>query len=146
MRFDLVVRARFDLMYHPRIKLTSLIQNGIIPNSHLMCTTLDFPYEFGHPAINDIIFMGASHIMDQVCEFNRYYENGKLYKMLGVNKFNPAYSQVGMGVLLYKWITLRNIGFQYCNFLTTPVLRSAADAIWPRDYDKVFQSYVQSNR
>lgn len=140
-KFDLVVRGRFDLVYHPDQRLQQFVDLNNISPSKLYCQMTEMPQEQWLMAIDDTMYFGASHIMDIIDQFYRYLDTGQFYKLTRTSDFNPAFLNCGMGVLLYKWATLKNIGF-IPKYIPTVILRQrSANMIWPNDYKKMAEVY-----
>lgn len=104
-RYDVVVKTRFDLLFHPRCKFNR--QLGYLgasrPSVDMRVFTDNvevFPREFSRPNLNDITFWGSSQAMDVACEYFRYVS---LYPRV------PADVKNGPGVGLYKYLQNNSI-------------------------------------
>ena len=141
MHFDVVVRARLDVCYQPGSKLDQFLPSVIQPHA-VYCNTNYFKHEYMMPAINDVFYFGSSDTMDLIDSFYRVYHNGDFFKMLDCDYFDGGYKTVGPGVLLYKWLGMKNILPINAGFMQMPVIRKTAeDLVWPFDFDKILEAY-----
>lgn len=146
MTFDLVVHTRWDLAYHPGTKFDNFIPREIVPDE-LYCYRSYFPAEYRMPFIDDIIYFGSSRTLDIIDSFYHYYSTNKFFEMTSVSQYNNAFYHVGVGVLLYKWATLKNIKFnelktERLEGLYPAVIRQpVAGAQWPEEHDKIVHAY-----
>lgn len=110
MIFDVAIRSRYDIVYHPELRFDSVLEKTgpIIPIA-LYADTHYFPSEFSLPNLNDIFYYGSSRVMNIVDGFYRYFGNGKFWDMLDENWNDCALKQCGYNVNLYKWVTMKNI-------------------------------------
>ncbi len=109
MKFDLVVSTRFDQCYSPTRQFRHYVKPHQIRPGYLGCEVGHFPTEFMQQSINDVLYFGNSATMDIVDSFYRIYHNGDFFKLVNANYYDPAYKNVGYGVLMYKWLTQKNI-------------------------------------
>lgn len=141
MSFDLVVHARYDVCYEPSSLLTTYLPHEANPQA-LYCFTHYFEKEYMMPCINDVFYFGSSNAMDLVESFYRVYHNGDLYKLLQCDYFDGGYKTVGPGVLLYKWLGIKNILPIHTVFQQMPVIRQNAIGFsWPDDFNKIMEAY-----
>lgn len=108
--FDVVVRGRYDVAYHPDLRFDKILEKTgpIIPIA-LYADTHYFPSEFSLPNLNDIFYYGSSRVMNIVDGFYRYFGNGKFWELLDENWNDCALKQCGYNVNLYKWVIMKNI-------------------------------------
>ena len=108
--YDVVVKARLDVIYNPQQQIPFHLMtpgvNGLIPG---MCYSgkpvFKFPYEFNYNAFDDVIFYGDSRTMDLVGDLFRSYRNIHNSEALTELAFgiNPLPSLFyGPGTLLYE--------------------------------------------
>lgn len=145
MVFDLVFRARFDVAYHPTENVEYYIPREICPDAVYVNLT-NFDIEFRMPLINDIAYYGSSRAMSIVDSFHFYYQNGRFLEMMNYSELNPAYNLVGPGVLLYKWITMKNIKMYsppFNRFLNpVPIRQFAQGGTYPGNYQSILEAYA----
>lgn len=143
MRFDVVIKTRFDVAYHPKDHIDHHLTKEIEPDGIYVCTS-NFLTEFRMPLINDIAYYGSSHAMDILDSFWFYYVNGRFNEMVNYSIFNRAYDLVGPGVLLYKWATLKNLKMittqGYLNPI--PIREHVAHAMYPNGFDEITKAYA----
>jgi hypothetical protein len=143
LTFDLVVRSRLDVCYSPAETLDLFVPARIDPTT-LYCNTAIMEREYMLPAINDIFYMGSSHVMDLIDSFYRVYHNGDFFKLTESNFYDPGYKLVGPGVLLYKWLTMKNILPQHIAVSSQPILRNNVSCLrWPEDFDNIVKEFIK---
>lgn len=108
MMFDLVVRARFDVCYQPGTHFEDYVhaieEKCIYSNYGIMRG------EFFLPNPDDVIYFGSSLTMDLVDSlYNIVCDDNKFDKIFNYNIDNLVYRKVGVGPLLHKWSTIKNI-------------------------------------
>jgi hypothetical protein len=108
MRFDLVVRARHDMFFHPEKKFTDYIPHRAEPTV-IYGASNTFPSEYWQNHFNDVLFFGSSRVMNIVCDFYRYYSTGKFWELVDSEWADPYIKTCGYNVALYKWLTMKNI-------------------------------------
>ena len=144
MKFDLVVRARFDLAYKPgtrfKDKIPGVFQHSF-PNT-LYCSPSHFPDEMFLPAINDLFYFGSSEVMDLVDSFYRSHHNGNFWKIIGADYYDSCYKQAGPNVLLWKWMSVKNVmPYAISAHDMVIVRRGYGTGNWPEDYEAYQESY-----
>jgi len=107
MMFDLVIKARFDVCYEPGDKFENMFTSTIEEKS-LYSKFGIMNCEFALPNPDDVMYFGSSLTMDLIDSFFNC-SGEKFGTMVGSNYDNLAFRRVGMGVLLYKWMTIKNI-------------------------------------
>ena len=143
MMFDVVVRTRWDALYDPRVKFENFIPLHFHPNALYCMSSADFVHEYRLPAVDDIMYFGSSTAMNIVDSIYHYYVNNQLNLMIGNGHPAKAYDNVGVGVLLYKWATHRNLLLSTGRFRTPGVIRKNSEhLLWPADYEKLKHSYI----
>ncbi len=151
VKFDLVFHARWDGAFNPDVNIDDVIERVSIPYMGLVPDVLYsecnyFPHEYRFPCINDMFYFGSSRTMNIVQGFWHYYRTGNFYKLLNYNMYyNPAWDKVGMGCLLYKWCTMKNIKF--VDTLPTEikpciVRQSQKNSSWPQDHHKIWNAFL----
>jgi hypothetical protein len=108
IKFDIVVKLRLDQAFDPNFHLTHYIKTPF-RDDVLYCEEMLFKKEFLQQSVNDVCYFGSSRVMDIVENFYRVYHNGRFFDLIGANYFDGAFKNVGYGVLLYKWLTIKNI-------------------------------------
>lgn len=143
--YDLVVKARFDVVYNP--KHTFEIQNfnpgifGLIPG---ICYTVlninKFPNEFNYNSFDDVIFYGDSKTMDLVGTLYHSYQKLFDSEEFDYYDINPSFFY-GPGSLLYEHMV--NISIhpeslihtEYCVVRSTALENGPLDSVI--DYEKI---------
>ena len=108
MKFDVVVKMRFDGCLNPNYRLGNYIKERFRDDVLYGESSL-FVKEFMQQSINDVLYFGSSRVMDIIDTFYRVYHNGKFFQMVDANYYDGAMKLVGYGPLLYRWATLKNI-------------------------------------
>jgi hypothetical protein len=109
MIFDAVVSTRFDVCFNPATDFRNNLPHLISENTIYTLSSI-FYTEFMQHAIDDVFYFGSSSTIDTIDSFYRIYQPGHFFTMLRTNYYDSAYKNVGYGVLLYKWATMKNIG------------------------------------
>jgi hypothetical protein len=108
MMFDLVINCRFDVCFEEG-KFFEDYFLRTIEEKTLYSYLGHMNYEFFMPTIDDVIYFGSSLTMDLVDSIYNSLCTGGFLKLMGHNEFNPAFTHVGPGVLMTKWIYIKNI-------------------------------------
>ncbi len=106
MMFDLVVKSRFDLCYRPNDFFENYFSGPIeqkVIYSHYGFMSLEGLL----PNPDDVHYYGSSHTMDLIDGLYNNLHTGALDKILSVNHDNLP--KIGPGILMYKWMTIKNI-------------------------------------
>lgn len=110
MRFDLVLRMRYDACFDPHKPFVNYLPSvPQIRENVLFSEVSYFPFEYMQQTVNDVFYFGNSRTMDIIESFYRIYHNGDFFRLLGAHYFDGAIKNCGYGVLIYKWATLKNI-------------------------------------
>jgi len=109
MMFDLVIKTRFDLCYQPGIIFENIF-GGVIEEKVLYSRYGFYRGEFFLPNPDEVFYFGSSFTMDIVED---------LYNSLSTPAFdeinrtvgpdNLVWHRVGPGILIHRWLALRNI-------------------------------------
>lgn len=136
MMFDLVIKARLDVCYRPGTTFENSFHHPIMEKT-LYSNFGHMNYEFHLPNPDDVIYYGSSLTMDLIDSlYNGLYQKTFYHPLNTSPGTNPAYLYVGPGVLIYKWMTMKNI-MPVINVIDHAVYRKetiGVDALqeWPR--------------
>jgi hypothetical protein len=110
-RYDIVVRYRFDLLFHgvanfqaSHLKERTVYSQGI-NNGHV-------PVDYQHHGINDMFFYGDSESMDIVSDIYKVYSttlHDIRRDIITQKPIDPQESMLSFGQLIYRLAAQRNI-------------------------------------
>jgi hypothetical protein len=128
MKFDIVVRTRFDQCFEPNTNtFNKYLSDRFVLDKFrgdvLYCEATMFRHDFMQQAINDVFYFGSSRAMDIIETFYRVYHNGNFFKMVDSNYYDGAMKTLGYGPLLYKWAVLKNIYPMHLGRIYSQILR-----------------------
>jgi hypothetical protein len=106
MMFDLVIKSRFDLCYRPNDFFENYFLGPLEEKTLYSYYGLMRP-EGLLPTPDDVHYYGSSHTMDLVDGMYNNLHTGALDKILSINSDNLP--KIGPGILMYKWMTIKNI-------------------------------------
>lgn len=148
-RYDLVIKTRFDLVFHPNYCFDH--QSIPLPRT-IYCPGGNNGFnhtDYESHGINDIIFWGDSESMDIATNVYQYYK----HKALDINNkisrgfiTDPVDFYYSAGNLIYNRIIKQNIAVsKYVKFVGEVPWREDIAYLDPfNDYDKIRQRYEQS--
>jgi len=145
MQFDIVVRARFDVVYYPEVTFESYVNRlGPIEPCTLFCNINYFPNEFGLVNMCDIFYFGGSSVMNIIDGFYRYWGDGTFWKMDQTSYFDPAMKVGGYNINLYKWACQKNIWMKHfsCDKSLYTIWSEEQNHVWPMDYPKIKDTFL----
>lgn len=118
MQFDVVVSAHLDNIYpQNNDKFTRCLDHVI--HREIYANTMICEMEYNLPGVNTGFYYGNSETMDMVDALYNAYQSSDFFTMMGANGRDPAYKLVGPRVLLYKWMTHKNITIKQNQYLVT---------------------------
>lgn len=144
-QYDVVVKARLDVVYNPRLRFPL---QRITPKTCYTCNIDKFPLEFNYNNFDDVIFYGDSPTMDLVGDLYHSYKQAHSSDQLDENtaklNLDPT-SCYGPGCLLYDHMISMGIHPEKRPNIDYAVMRSTAaahrlDAL--TDYDIVKQTWI----
>jgi len=144
-RYDLVIRTRFDLVFHPS---SMFILNNLMPRT-IYCPGGNFGItstDVERHGINDIIFWGDSQSMDIATNVYMYYKHVALKKnslILRGFKFDPTNTYYSPGTLIYDICIKYNIALiRFVQGIREIPWRDDVSHLDPfTDYDKIRERY-----
>lgn len=129
MMFDMVIKARLDVCYRPGTTFENSFKHSIKEKT-LFANYGLMNYEFVLPNPDDVIYYGSSLTMDLVDSIYNALCTGAFQKLVKTSHDNPAYTMVGPGALIHKWMTMKNIMPEY-NLIDHAVFRKETLGIDP---------------
>jgi hypothetical protein len=142
--YDLVIKARMDVVYNPNLKFP--IQKIYPSMTCYSCNISKFPFEFNSNNFDDVIFWGNSPIMDLVGDlYHSFVLDRDTYPIkYNLASTNPkedldVYEHLGPGALLYDHMKKMEIR-QESNRIEYAVIRYTMieDNLDPmKDFDKI---------
>jgi hypothetical protein len=136
MMFDLVIRARYDIVY-PHNSLFEHYINFLIEEKTLYTHFGLMRHEFVLPNPNQIFHYGSSFTMDLVDSFYNILVDNKFKQLVNFDAANPAWNRVGDGALLYKWCTMKNINFREGMVRYSIIRKQSLGLDYKTEWDKV---------
>jgi hypothetical protein len=109
MMFDLVIKTRFDLCYRPGVKFEDVFAS-LIEEKTLYSRYGFYRGEFFLPNPDEVFYFGTSLTMDIVEDLYNSISTGafdEINRATGAD--NLVWHRVGPGILLHRWLALRNI-------------------------------------
>jgi hypothetical protein len=146
-RYDLVIKTRFDLIFHP---------TSTFPITHILPRTIysaggntginNTDYE--HHGISDLIFWGDSQSMDLAANTFRYYKYTALYNDIFLKegvKMDVSDYYLSPGTMIYQKTTEHNIAhIRWAQGINEVPWRDSALHLNPiKDYDKIREIYAR---
>jgi len=137
MKFDLVVHCRYDECMFPGHKFSIHVPSSL-NDSMLYSHITVFSKEYRQHNINDVFYFGSSKVMDIIQNFYRVYHNGNFFKLTNTRDCDFMYKNVGYGVLLYKWATMKNIYPENDKMMYSQIARRGSNVIrTTKDYIEI---------
>jgi len=146
-RYDLVIKTRFDLIFHP---------TSIFPITHILPRTIysaggntginNTDYE--HHGISDLIFWGDSQSMDLAANTFRYYKYTALYNDIFLKegvKMDVLDYYLSPGTMIYQKTIERNIAhIRWAPGINEVPWRDSASHLDPvNEYDEIREIYAR---
>lgn len=105
-RFDLVVCLEYSMVGHldALIRKRADVVPGTIYAKHQRRPAMNNLWEIDTDAM-----MGTSRDMDTVSRFHHSYITGEFWQICGAGELDPSDRLASLGILLWKWSSLRNI-------------------------------------
>ena len=113
MMFDLVIRTRFDQVY-PHTSIFEDNVNFLIEEKTLYSHFGLHRSEYILPNPSQCFHFGSSLTLDLVDSFYNVLITGNFNKLVGVNAYNPGWTNVGDGAMIHKWCNYKNIHLKEC--------------------------------
>jgi hypothetical protein len=146
-RYDLVIKTRFDLVFHEYVTfpLQPIIPRTIYSTGgNVGINNTDYE----HHGISDLIFWGDSQSMDIAANTFRYYKFTALYNDIFLKegiKMDVSDYYLSPGTMIYQKTIERNIA--HTRWVTgineIPWREDVAHLDPTRDYDKIRERYVR---
>jgi hypothetical protein len=136
MMFDLVIKARFDVCYHPGHRFEDFFHHVVMEKT-LYSNFGHMNMEFFLPNPDDVLYFGTSLTMDLVDSLFTGLKTGEFNKEVGLNTDNPTYNHVGPGILIYKWAAMKNIMPVQVIVPHAVFRKQAKHLVWPKDWNKI---------
>lgn len=136
MMFDLVIRARFDVIYPHNVLFEDFI-DFLIEEKTLYSHFGLMRNEFVLPNPNQIFHYGSSLTMDLVDSVYNILVDNKFKTLVNFDSYNPVWDRVGDGALLYKWCTFKNINFREGMVPYSIVRYNSTNLNYKTEWDKV---------
>jgi len=147
-QYDLVVKARLDIIYNPNNNFNTFFTS---PGVCYTCQPIrKFPSEFNYNSFDDVIFYGDSPTMDLVGDLYHSYLILHSNKILNDREYNDLNLlptiYYGPGTLLYSHLINLGIHPDVGTHIEYVVVRSTSieeDTDSIRDYEKIKQKYIE---
>ncbi len=109
MMFDLVIKTRFDLCYRPGITFDNIFAS-LIEEKVLYSHYGFYRGEFFLPNPDEVFYFGTSLTMDIIEDLYNSVSTGEFDLINKNDNFdNSVWHRVGPGILIHRWMALRNI-------------------------------------
>jgi hypothetical protein len=146
-RYDLVIKTRFDLIFHEhsRFPLTPILPRTIYSaGGNVGINNTDYE----HHGISDLIFWGDSQSMDIACNTFRYYKYTALYNDIFLKegvKMDVSDYYLSPGTMIYQKTIEKNIAhIRWAQGINEIPWREDVAHLDPtKDYDKIRDRYAK---